>query len=565
MPYQTSPRVPVSLIVLLVSTVLLVYGLARYRRESEKSELIAFVGFMFAISLTQTGVIMGDTETQPEQQLFWTNFVNGISLLLVIYTLLWFALAYADHEKWINRWTVGAAVCHVAASGITVVLAPEFMYEVTGQSTSGPVTFLGITVEEWVFIDRNPKLPFILVQLYSYLITLVSGFVIARYIVRNRLRLYAGQIATLAIGFATPIFLNLLMHVGVIPLRVNYTTMSMGVTSIAFAVAIFRYRLLRLAPVGRQQLIDAMDDPVIMVDTKNRVVDCNRTARYINSSSTGWRGVSTGEFFDSFPVELTHPDDFSNTKISYTQNGETRYFDPMVTPIYTEKTRLAGYSIVLREVTELYRRNQQIREQNERLEQFAQIVSHDLRNPLVVAEGRLELAQDEVSSSHLDDAADAIHRSQTLVDDLLMLARANESLEDPGQVSLSELAEDCWQVIPTDGVSLEVETDQTVSADSTLLRQLLENLLANAVEHGGAETVTVDETPDGFYIADDGSGLPTADYDEVFEPGFSTTPDGTGLGLQIVDQIVEAHDWTIRVTDSADGGAKFEITDLGAA
>jgi signal transduction histidine kinase len=72
-------------------------------------------------------------------------------------------------------------------------------------------------------------------------------------------------------------------------------------------------------------------------------------------------------------------------------------------------------------------------------------------------------------------------------------------------------------------------------------------------------TVTVGGLPDGFYVADDGEGVPPADRDRVFERGY-TTGDGTGLGLSIVEQIVGAHGWSVRATESEDGGARFEIT-----
>jgi signal transduction histidine kinase len=106
-------------------------------------------------------------------------------------------------------------------------------------------------------------------------------------------------------------------------------------------------------------------------------------------------------------------------------------------------------------------------------------------------------------------------------------------------------------------------------ADETTLRQALENLYRNAAEHGtdgvdagsdGSITVAVGATPDGFYVADDGAGIPADERDQVFEHGYTTRSEGTGFGLSIVREIVEAHDWSITVTESEDGGARFEIS-----
>lgn len=83
----------------------------------------------------------------------------------------------------------------------------------------------------------------------------------------------------------------------------------------------------------------------------------------------------------------------------------------------------------------------------------------------------------------------------------------------------------------------------------------------NAVELTTPDvTVSVGELPGGFYVADDGPGIPPAERERVFDTGYSTTDDGTGFGLSIVQRAVDAHGWEITVTEGTDGGARFEIT-----
>ncbi|MFC7057645.1 two-component system sensor histidine kinase NtrB [Halovenus salina] len=214
----------------------------------------------------------------------------------------------------------------------------------------------------------------------------------------------------------------------------------------------------------------------------------------------------------------------------------------------------------LRDITERKERVRELERQNARLEEFASIVSHDLQNPLTTAQSRLELAQADCGSLHLDNVSNAIDRCQALVEDLLTLARSGDAVGTREPVALSELAQECWQTTPSADATLAVETDLTISADRSRLQQLLENLLRNAVKHGGREvTVTVDERVDGFYVADDGTGIPDKKHDELFQAGYSTADDGTGFGLAIVKEIAEAHGWEIRVVNSEMGGARFEI------
>jgi signal transduction histidine kinase len=87
-------------------------------------------------------------------------------------------------------------------------------------------------------------------------------------------------------------------------------------------------------------------------------------------------------------------------------------------------------------------------------------------------------------------------------------------------------------------------------------------LFRNSVEHGGsAVTVTVGSLSDesGFYVEDDGPGVPPDTQDHVFENGYTTQETGIGFGLSIVRTIFEAHDWAVSLTEGTEGGARFEI------
>lgn len=270
-------------------------------------------------------------------------------------------------------------------------------------------------------------------------------------------------------------------------------------------------------------------------------------------------------FYDTEP----RPDQFSE--------WETTLVDLM--------SRWISYELQRRQVTE------QLHAQNEQLERFASIVSHDLRNPLGIIGGYVQIAVETGDVEPLDRVQAAINRMETLIDDMLLLSRTENAISDYSAVDLGSLATRCWDTVPTETATLSVTTDQVVEADETRLTQLLENLFRNSVEHGSTASrpnaddsiaqsstssqpevdsaaehdghtvaVTVGSLADGFYIADSGSGIPDTDRQRVFESGYSSAQDGTGLGLSIVSEIVDAHGWEIEITTSETGGAQFDIT-----
>lgn len=211
----------------------------------------------------------------------------------------------------------------------------------------------------------------------------------------------------------------------------------------------------------------------------------------------------------------------------------------------------------------LRERTEQLARQNDRLEEFASVVSHDLRNPLNTAQGYVDLVGTDCDSEHLDTVNRELDRMETLIADTLTLAREGRTVESSTPVALDALVAEAWTSVALAG-TLEVEFDDvTIMADPDRLQRVFENLFRNAAEHAGpGVTVRVGllAADRGVSVADDGPGIPEPERDAVFDHGYTTSDDGTGFGLSIVRSIVEAHGWDIAVTESAAGGAQFEIT-----
>jgi nitrogen-specific signal transduction histidine kinase len=198
------------------------------------------------------------------------------------------------------------------------------------------------------------------------------------------------------------------------------------------------------------------------------------------------------------------------------------------------------------------------------LDHVASVVSHDLRNPLDVAKARLEAGRELGEDEHFEHVARAHDRMERIIQDVLTLARGEAVVSPEEVVDLEEVARAAWVTVETPTAELSMAGSlPTTTADSDRVGRLFENMFRNATEHSaGNVTVTVGRLDDGFYVEDDGPGIPTADHERVLEPGFSSDDRGTGLGLAIVARIVDLHDWSITVTDADSGGARFEITGL---
>ncbi|MFC5366832.1 hybrid sensor histidine kinase/response regulator [Salinirubrum litoreum] len=224
---------------------------------------------------------------------------------------------------------------------------------------------------------------------------------------------------------------------------------------------------------------------------------------------------------------------------------------------------LRGVIGVGRDVSERREYERELERQNARLADFAAVVSHDLRNPLNVASGRVDLAVERDDTGHLPPAVDALDRMEALIDDLLTVAHEGDLVSDIEAVSLRASAERSWATVETADATLDVRTDAVVRADDNALQQLFENLFSNAVTHAGRDArVVVAEHPDGFAVADDGPGIPPEDRASVFEATYSTASKGNGLGLAIVREVVEGHGWSVSVEESDAGGARFVFTGL---
>ena len=329
-----------------------------------------------------------------------------------------------------------------------------------------------------------------------------------------------------------------------------------------------------LRPVARDTIIEEMETGVLVLDHAGRIVDINPNGRAILASSeTRVVGRRLADVVDPTLNEVESP--IGHGEIvpgEYTGiwigAEEDRCVDLKCRMLDAPDQWPAGYVILVHDVTErerrkeqLTRRTDELERRNEQLDDFANVVTPDLRNPLSVAVGHLDLAEETGESDHFDSVRSAHDRMRAIIDDVLAMARQTKALDETEPVELAGVAHRAWDHVDSSEATLETDVDIVVEGDPGRLSQLFENLYRNAIDHGGpAVTVRVETIADGFAVEDDGKGIPTGQRRAIFERGYTTSDGGTGFGLSIVESIVQAHGWDIDVTDGRTGGARFEIT-----
>ncbi|PHQ37561.1 PAS domain-containing sensor histidine kinase [Halorubrum persicum] len=469
-----------------------------------------------------------------------------------------FVLAFTGHDRW-------------RTENRTVALAaPAFVWVLTAWSSGthglsrrsltavadGPFTLLSfeLGIADAAFL------------LYAYGLCLAGTFVVVDLYRRtgNRYRL---QTFVILLGTLFP-FLGGIVTVVDLGSYANLAWFPAGlvVHGVFLYGTVFWLGTLDAAVVARDTAVEVMQDPVIVAGSDGRIRDLNPAAEELLPPDAV--GSSLSDVFPRLEVGVEHP-------ISI---GE-RQFDIQEDPITDPRGTDRGHVFLLRDVTErerrqteLERRESELERQNERLEDFAGVVSHDLRNPLAAATAAVELARSDTGSNAdaLDRAANAHERMDDLIEGLLSLATAGKSVDAVDRVSIDGTARRVWSRLETAAATLSVNgTDVPVLADGDRLEQLLSNLFRNAIEHAGddvAVRVDIEQREDGvaLAVADDGPGVPPDQRSTVTERGVSLAG-GTGLGLAIVGDIADAHGWELSVEESASGGARFVISGIEPA
>jgi PAS domain S-box-containing protein len=316
------------------------------------------------------------------------------------------------------------------------------------------------------------------------------------------------------------------------------------------------------------------NDAIMVVDLETeRIVDVNpATCELLGYSRAELLGMDPGEIH---PGEMDAVREEFLSSVVETGFGFTDELTCLTKQGTERPTEISGAALdregeeppqrmvaMLRDVSERVRYQQELEARVDRLDRFAETLVHEIRNPLSLVLGHLQQATEGKSTEHLDQARRAARRIDDLIDEMLELARTGTAVGAPTAVDLEEAARRAWNRVDDSEATLRLTTDRTVAADEGRLIALLGNLFENAIDHTDGEVsvhVGELEAERGFFVADDGSGIPADERERIREWGWTDSETGTGYGLAIVGRIVEAHGWTLDVTEAESGGARFEI------
>jgi len=218
-----------------------------------------------------------------------------------------------------------------------------------------------------------------------------------------------------------------------------------------------------------------------------------------------------------------------------------------------------------------------------RMQEFLGDASHELRTPLTAIRGFAELHRqgavkgEEKTGELIRRIEQESIRMSTLVEDLLLLARLDQSREmefEPVDLKtlVSEAVTSAKAAGPKHNFNFRIpESEVFVLGDSMRIHQVITNLLANARTHtpeGTAVQIEINSLPEGVevVVSDNGPGLSKADQERIFERFYRADPsrtrngsEGTGLGLSIVDAVMRAHGGHVKVESEVGSGAKFKL------
>lgn len=522
----------------------------------------------FSITLWMMGVYaMGYAgqlaATTLDWKLFWIE-VQYVGILVLPIALLVFALDYTGRDRWLHPGVIAAV--SVVPAFFLVLIATELG---EGYLLVEPhlTTRAGLRVVEYQFGDLfAPQIGY---DLLLYLVVLLVFLDLAG----SENAIYSRQGRLLLVAILVPILLGPINVLFPSDVPLDLTPMAMLVSGTVISWGLFRSTLLDVVPVNRDLVFQGMQDAVVVVDTDDRVVDTNQLAADVFRTETVV-GRNVDELFADagFDVALAALENGDEVQ----RSGERpRSYEIGIERIESRVGGSRGRVLFLHDFTHRRDLEQRLTRRSEQLTVLNRLLRHDIRNDVAVAIGWGEMLQDTVEDEEAESMLETVLSANRHIEELTHTARdLTKSLTEDESMSLEPIVvgsvlEDVIDKARATYPDAEIDPPATypteqVSANS-LLSSVFTNVVNNAVQHNDRDEPTVDvRVAVGdtvrVTIADDGPGIPDAQKDEIFgrgEKGLESS--GSGLGLYLVERLLDEFDGSISVRDNEPRGTVFEI------
>ncbi len=541
---------------------LVLFGYAWMRRSTPGGR--ASAAMMFSVSFWLLTNLVGSLTEDPNVQFFWERIgYLGVTTLPVGWFV--FAMTLAGHDRWINPHRI-ILLLIVPALIFVLVLNGNYFKEVHYFVREG-VNFHEVDYTGWLFINL----------IYNYLLIGIGTFLMMRAVLHapNLLRY---QTAAMIVATIFPVVVNFLYISRIVPMLYDLTPITFALSGLVLSWGLFHYRMFDLVPVARGAMVDRVSDGMLVLDAKGRVADLNPAAQQIlNAHTAGVIGLPLSDLLPQLQETLAVTP-ARHSEIALERDGQLVYYEAIATPLYAMRGVLAGHLILLHDVsarkqveTGLQAALDREREVNEIKSRFYSYFSHQLRTPLSVIISSAEML-DHYAKKWSDDKRQLhFQRIYQAVDRLLNLAEKAATYEKAEQ-GHSFVSPDCFdpaalsrqlidEVLVSDSDQHRIQfekqgLDLVAFQDSILLRQVLENLLSNALKfspQGSTVHFTLSVTPEElcFKIQDTGCGIPDDELSRVMQPFYRasniSTTAGTGLGLAIAAQYIRQLNGDLRL------------------
>ncbi|MBK9945044.1 MAG: PAS domain-containing protein [Kouleothrix sp.] len=356
---------------------------------------VVFWALMYALSLASPTMA---------GQIFWANLMY-IGIGLVPASWLVFAFEHSRQDAWLTRRKAGLLA--LVPLGTVLVALTNRTHQLFRSAT-----WL-VDVGPFKVLDATLGPAFWLHTVYSYALLLAGTIVLLRTFIRMP-PAHRRQAGALLVGVSAPWIGNALYLSGANPFpHLDITPFAFSISAVTLAWDLLRFQLFEIIPVARGTVLDNMDDGVIVLDAKNRIVDANPAAQLlIGTNGTDIVGQSAEQVLAQWPAAIEHFRHVSETheELKLDTDSGTYFYDVRISPLYNRYRQLSSRIIVIRDITDRKHVAAELRRQNAELTELA----HE--NAQLYAAVQQELAerkQTEAALYQAKEAAEVANRAKS--------------------------------------------------------------------------------------------------------------------------------------------------------